>query len=423
MQKKNILFITHCIPYPLNSGGRQAIFNGIYCVREHYNIYIAFPSDGKTSTKKVQEELHAALGKEVTILPFVYQKMRVSRQPSSLKNKIVNKIRQYLDNICPPTVSFLNPYRYWIEELLPKPSQYIQFVNRIIKENDIDIVQCEMLKNLALVQSLPVNVQRVFVHHELGFVRHQLELSDMRDENFDGEAYLNSAKTLEVGQLNLFDHIITLSAADKRKLQDVGVKTPISESFAVVNSSALTTIESNEYHELAFIGPDNHLPNKIGLEWFLENCWNKLLERDVNYQLSIIGLWSEQNIKHFSSRYKNLKFFGFVSDLKKTLEKKILIVPITIGSGIRMKILEAASLGVPFVSTHVGAEGIPVENEVHGLLADTPEAFVDAIQKMKDENLRLNCIQNANEMVQEFYSLDALKVNRLNIYSSLYEKK
>ena len=97
-----------------------------------------------------------------------------------------------------------------------------------------------------------------------------------------------------------------------------------------------------------------------------------------------------------------------------------MIVPITIGSGIRMKILEAASMGIPFVSTTVGAEGIPLRDGHDCFLTDSPNTFVEDIVKLQDKELKLLFIQNANCMVCENYSLEALRRNRLEIYNTVF---
>ncbi len=229
------------------------------------------------------------------------------------------------------------------------------------------------------------------------------------------------AKTLEISYLNKFDHIITLSSTDSQKLRDAGVTTKIHNSFATIKTSDINAPKSDNFHELTFVGPDNHIPNVVGIQWFLDNCWQQLLQADPNYHLTIIGKWSEDNITSFTSQYQNVSFAGFVDVLKSALQNTIMIVPITIGSGIRMKIQEASSLGVPFISTSVGAEGIPVESGRHCLIADTSEDFVNAILQMKDDNLRQKFIRNAHLMVKEHYSLDALRKNRLDFYTSLYE--
>lgn len=418
---KNILFIVHCIPFPLSSGGRQAIFNSIISIQEHHNLFITYPFEETIQNRIYQKEFERIVGPNVKLLPYVGKTPIIKKTNVPIKKRIVEKLRLCLEKISPSTVIRHNPYYNWIEELFPKSVPFSAFINNIIEQNNIDIVQCEMLRNLAFVLDLPQSVRKVFVHHELGFVRHELELSKINNDFFDGNAYLQAAKIMEVGLLNRFDKIITLSHIDSKKLKEAGVTSSISDSFAVVKSSSFVEYTSEQYKEIAFIGPDNHLPNVAGLNWFLDNCWQSLLNIDKKYQLSIIGLWSEENKKILSIKHKNLRFLGFVENLDKALQDKILIVPITIGSGIRMKILEASTRGIPFVSTTIGAEGIPVVHQTHCLLADTPDEFINSILALKDPELRIRLVSNANQMVNTYYSLDALGKNRLKIYDSLYE--
>lgn len=72
-----------------------------------------------------------------------------------------------------------------------------------------------------------------------------------------------------------------------------------------------------------------------------------------------------------------------------------MIVPIRIGSGIRMKLLEASNLGIPFVSTTVGAEGLPFKHKQDCLLADSVDSFVECILAMKELPLQRKLANNA----------------------------
>lgn len=415
--KKNILFVIHCSLFPINSGGRQAIFNGIFAIKEYYNIFITYPQAEDTYSLQEAASFEALFDGRATIIPFFEKSSSDTKH--SLKMRVARKIHYWANKIYKPTPKPSNPFSYWAEELLPRPKAYIEHINNIVTKYNIDIVQCEMLRNLSLVHSLPPIVKKVFVHHELGFVRHNLELDNIENSFFDGRAIAESSKVLEIGQLNKYDLIITLSPIDKQKLHEAGVTTRIKESFAIVKPSANFIIETKYYNRLTFIGPDNHGPNYIGLCWFLENCWNQILAQDPTYSLTIIGKWSKQNIFDLSSKYQNIFFAGYVESLELALRNTIMLVPITVGSGIRMKILEASNIGVPFISTSVGAEGIPVENGVHCLIADSSDAFIQAIFQMKDEKLRQQCIKKAHNLVETKYSMSALTQNRLDIYKSL----
>ena len=158
----------------------------------------------------------------------------------------------------------------------------------------------------------------------------------------------------------------------------------------------------------------------IGLTWFLDNCWGKLKDKD--YRLDIIGKWSLNKKEEIANKYSNVTFLGFVDNLQDAIKGGIMIVPITIGSGIRIKILEACSNGVPFVSTTVGAEGLPVKNGEHCFLADKPGDFVNSIIKLQDSHIYDKLQTKSRELVMKNFSFDALRENRIAIYMNLLEK-
>ena len=416
MNRPKILIISHRLPYPLNSGGKQAIFNGIDAIRQDYDVFVTYSEAiKKPSAEDVQGFMEATKG-TVTLVPFVTS----SHEPSakaSLGQRIQGKLRRWFSSSAPSSQP--NPYSSWINELGPMPLAYQQHVNDVIKRYGIDIVQCEMLCNLAFVHSLPASVKKVFVHHELGFVRHELELKGK--SSAEGLAMARRAKELEISQLNGYDCVVTLSPIDRQKLVEAGVTVPVRDSFAIVNPERTIEDVQEPTHRLTFVGPDNHTPNYVGLLWFLENCWTSLLHANPTFHLTVIGRWTERHISELTTRYQNLSFAGFVDDLPSALQGTTMIVPITVGSGIRMKILEAASIGIPFVSTTVGAEGIPVVSGEHCLLADTPDDFVASVLQLCNPLVRQRMIVQAMCMVKTHYSAKALHENRSSIYHSLYE--
>lgn len=419
--KHNILFVLPCSLYPLDSGGMHAMYNGIVAIQAFYNVFITYTTKQTEENLARKERFQQLMDNdEIKILPF-FEPNTSTKRP--LVRRIVNKFHHILNTIYPPERQQPNLYSYWIEELYPQPKAFILHVNNIINQYKIDIVQCEMLCTLSFIQCLPNSVKKVFVHHELGYVRHELELKERADERYDGRSYLGCAKDLEISQLNHYDSVVSLSPIDSQKLREAGVSTRLFDSFAIVKpANKQVRYAKAEYpRELTFVGPDIHGPNVLGLQWFLQNCWENLLKQNADYHLTIIGKWSKENIDSISSKYKNITFAGFVDDLAEALMGTIMIVPLTVGSGIRMKILEASNIGVPFITTSIGAEGIPLKNGTHCLIADSPEEFVSAIGQMSNEELRHKYMHNAQLLVKEHYSMMALQKNRLALYNSLLE--
>jgi glycosyltransferase involved in cell wall biosynthesis len=82
----------------------------------------------------------------------------------------------------------------------------------------------------------------------------------------------------------------------------------------------------------------------------------------------------------------------------------VCIVPLRMGGGTRLKILEAMALGVAVVSTSKGAEGLDVTHGEHLLIADTAEAFAEAtVQLLRSPELRSRLVGNAVQRVRELY--------------------
>jgi glycosyltransferase involved in cell wall biosynthesis len=101
---------------------------------------------------------------------------------------------------------------------------------------------------------------------------------------------------------------------------------------------------------------------------------------------------------------------GTVADVRPYLERAaICVVPLRIGGGTRLKIYEAMAMGVPVVSTAIGAEGLPLRNDEHLLIADTADDQVSAICALLTDRTRASRLAAAaRRHVQEHCSWDAV---------------
>ena len=410
---KNVLFIEPFCPYPLVSGGHQAIYNGIAAMRDVANVYVVY---AHTSWKDYSEAGRLELEKR---FPFVHVLHYGLAEKSSgqfwfkLKRRIHRTWGKWMNKIRKPQTD-VNDYRSW--GFTPQPDNYAQYINQLIEQYHIDVVQVEMCSQLSMVLDLPKDVKKIFVHHELRYVREALRLGKMDvPQSFRNEVMIH--KFEEIGLLNMYDEIVTLSETDKQKLIADGVNKPILTSFAVVNTEKSSVRNTGEWkHVLSFIGPESHDPNYDGVMWFLENCWSKLQTKNRDYRLRIIGKWSVETCDKIRAQYPNVEFAGFVERIADALYDTVMIVPIRVGSGIRMKILEAGAIGVPVISTHVGAEGLPVVDGKNILLADTSDTFAEAIMKMENEVVRVALSEQLQDTIQKKYSVEALRENRKTLY-------
>jgi glycosyltransferase involved in cell wall biosynthesis len=135
-----------------------------------------------------------------------------------------------------------------------------------------------------------------------------------------------------------------------------------------------------------------------------------LIKKFTDVKLYIYGNLANRNIKIPNDLKNNIEIVGFVDDIKKhTLSKEVLVVPLQIGSGIRIKILEFLAWGAVIVSTDIGKEGIDIKDSEHLLIANTPQEFVDKISLVFENKINKQEItENAKIFIKNNYSFEAV---------------
>lgn len=413
---KNILIIPPFYPYPLSSGGHQAIYNGIAILKDVANVYVLAETTESQYKRGQCDTLKQALP-FVHIVPYIDPS---SRHTFSWYCKVLfNKIREkfYFTPKVNHGEDSENKSRKLLQDTYDFPQDETNFILEVIHKYKIDIVQVEMIPKMSIVKSLPDDVRKIFVHHELKFVRDELVLNQLDDVTDEHWRHWKKNKEEEVALLNQYDDIITLSAIDTAKLQEAGVKKPITTSLAVISDAVKPLyIEKPISKVLSYVGPEEHYPNYDGVMWFLQNCWEKLRTQDPEYSFQIIGKWSDLTAENLANNYENVHCLGFVDNLGDAISGTTMIVPLNIGSGIRMKILEAARFGVPVVATPVGAEGLPLVDGEHAFIAAAADDFIKDIIALQEESLRRKFVENTRKAIENQYSFEALKRNRVALY-------
>ena len=134
--------------------------------------------------------------------------------------------------------------------------------------------------------------------------------------------------------------------------------------------------------------------------------------------LRVIGRWGEASRARFPS--PGIEFAGFVPDLENAVKGSVMLVPLRIGSGIRVKLLDAMSQGVPAVSTSIGCEGIPVRDGIDILIRDDASEFAAAaVELLNDRELRARLAHAGKNLLARFYSPEQVRKRRNEIYQKV----
>ncbi|GAB4543403.1 MAG: glycosyltransferase family 4 protein [Anaerolineae bacterium] len=171
--------------------------------------------------------------------------------------------------------------------------------------------------------------------------------------------------------------------------------------------------ESPQANSLIFTGSFRYFANHDAMTWFLQEVYPPIRAQVPEVRLTITGDHAGRPLPAAD----NVTLTGFVDDVRPLIASAwISLVPIRVGGGTRLKILEAMALGTPVVATSKGAEGLDVQDGEHILIADTPEAFARAVLRLlADPGLRSRLADNASKLVRDRYDWAAVMPGFLDL--------
>jgi glycosyltransferase involved in cell wall biosynthesis len=286
-----------------------------------------------------------------------------------------------------------------------------------------DIVQVEFFEYLPLVYAIPQQCKKVFVHHELRFIRNEIEVGLFKNVQLSDTMLLQKKKEEELAALSAYDAVVTLTDIDRDILKEYLPEKKLFTSPAITQTVALEHLPFKPVKDIVFVGNSNHFPNVDGMVWFCSEIVPILKEKGVQVPtIYATGNWDARNKKILTELCPELAFPGFIDDLQSFLNGKLSIVPIRIGSGMRMKLIDTACAAAPIVTTSKGCEGLPFVHEKNCLKADTPEDFANAVARLlADQNLQKKLAINAQNAKTTMLDEQQRLTMRLKVYENLVE--
>lgn len=236
-------------------------------------------------------------------------------------------------------------------------------------------------------------------------VEHELwEQQAATERSFVKQRYLRSLaaslKREELVLLNRADRIWAITDEDAQRFRELGIRPPI----ATIPVAMEITSTEPDYACADFfhLGSLNWAPNQRAVQRLVNDLWPKL---KTDSTLHIAGSFPEA--LPLVSQPK-IVFHGFVDDVSAFMQTHgTLVTPVTTGSGVRIKLLEALAMGVPCITTPLGATGIH-DPEVL-LLADTQAEWLEAMRKFAgSEALRREFGEKARRYMEKYHSFAAV---------------
>ena len=228
-------------------------------------------------------------------------------------------------------------------------------------------------------------------------------------------------KYYELEMLNKFDGIVAFTGQDRNSMLSFGNKIPlIVLPIGIDPALYKPDYSKTDFPSMFFLGSLDWLPNREGIEWFIDNFYKDLTDGDLKAKFYVAG----HNIPERFDDYEvpgKVYIHGEVDDaLEFVNSKAIMIVPLLSGGGMRVKIVEGMAMEKCIISTTLGAEGISIQNGHNIIIANNLDEFYNAMRKcITDEQYCREIGQNARRLIEEQYNVNTITAGLARFYESI----
>ncbi len=399
-----VLFIAPRLPCPADTGAKIRTLNIIRQVLEFATvdlICLSFDDNDKIYAKEL-----ARLGIEVHLV--------AAQEPPTAQ-----KVKSVLLDKDPYSVN-----KYYLKEM----EDQIIILRNSYQYDVIHFDHIHMTHYRDCLDGLPCIVDEHNVEYKI------LERCSGVEKNIAKKiVYGWQAKKMakfEARMLRQFSYGLAVSEDDRQLLENLTyntVKTGViangvdTDYFRSTSEVKATGLEIKKEEALIFTGSMDWLPNEDAVLYFSQYVLPLIWKQNKDVKFFIVGKGPSVAVQALGKTDGRIIITGRVDDVRPYMERaKIFVVPIRIGGGTRLKILEAMSMQMPVVSTCVGAEGIDYTHSLDIIISDDPQEMADKIVALlTDEPGRVTLGEKARQLVCGQYDWRIIGERLKKIYKEI----
>jgi len=390
-----ILFITTRLPYPVNEGHQIRTYNLLKRICKTHEVHY-LSLQRKDDSAEAKQHLKTLCQTVTTFdIPNEHSKLRF---------------------ILDLALGFVTKVPFVIRKYFSKNLQ--QAIKQKLSEESFDLVHFDMLP-LAQYAKILDHTPYVLNNHNVESL-----LLKRRSENtnsiLERVFFKNQSK-----KLYYFEALACAKAEETfvcSKIDlDILKKMVPTANISIVENGVDTQFFSfqnikEKENSLVFVGGMGWFPNKDAMLFFLLDVMPLLIKQCPTIKLTLVGRSTGIDIPE--TLKKHITVTGFVDDFRPIVySSNIYILPIRVGSGTRLKLLEAMSMGKAIVATTIGAEGVELEQNTNVIYANDASEFVSAIIKLLNDPNKIDELGiNARNIAEKQYDWDIITKKLLISY-------
>jgi sugar transferase (PEP-CTERM/EpsH1 system associated) len=387
-----LLWLKSDVLLPLDTGGKLRTWHLLRHVAARHDVtYVGFESSVQSAE---QIEGMREVARSVHLVPR--------------SHAAKGSLRFYADaafHIADPLPYAVGKYR---------SAAFRRWIERLLHEQRFDLIVCDFLvPAVNLPRRLPCP-SVIFTHNVEAEIwrRHADTKTGRLGRLLYGMQHRRMLR-FEGRTLARFDGVLAVSDADRdtfARLYPGAIREPVQVIPTGVDTGFFTPAASSpSSRSLVFTGSMDWLPNEDAMLFFCREVLPLIRREEPDATVSIVGRAPTPAVARLA-RQHGAVVTGRVDDVRPFIAgAAVYIVPLRIGGGTRLKIFEAMSMGKAVVSTTIGAEGLPVTDGTHLVLADEPQPFADAVVRLlRNIDHRRSLEAAARELVVERYDWGAV---------------
>jgi len=390
-----ILYLMPYVPVPPHSGGALRVFHLLKNIVRHHEVTVL--SFGAPEDEARMKEAFGSSIKRLIIVPKPWT--RNARRIAQL-------------------------YALWSDksffELLAHSKEMEKTILRTLESESFDFVQTEFshMGHYRLPDGVVTVLDAHNIENEIFRQLWQNARSPLRRLHYKGEYEKFFRHEIEICRRQ--NMIFTTSNDDKVILDKHCPSVP---KFVIPNGVDTGYFTAGggavEPDTLVFTGMMGYLPNHDGIEYFLDSIFPLILKEIPAVRLYVVGQAPPASL--LKRQNDHVCVTGWVDDVRPYISRAaVYVVPLRMGSGTRLKILEAMSMQKPIVTTSMGCEGIRIVHGETALVADDPESFAAAVVKLlRNPDLRRSMTRTGLDLVKTTYDWKVIGESMESHYQSL----